>query len=41
MEAMSVMPCDNSDDPELVAENERLANGSWEEIGYKPGAGKE
>jgi hypothetical protein len=41
MEAMSGMPCDNCDDPELVAENERLANESWEEIGYKPGAGKE
>lgn len=26
MEAMSGMPCDNCDDPELVAENERLAN---------------
>jgi hypothetical protein len=41
LDIMSGMPFDNCDDPELVAENERLANESWEEIGYKPGAGKE
>jgi len=36
LEAMSGMPLDNCDDPELVAENERLAERFWEDIDYKP-----